>query len=403
MNLYLCRAQDLAHELTGLWDDMAAMDDRGATGEPETPSPAQPQSRGEAAEARRLASARWDALLARIRAVPGLEGFWESPSADSLLPAADDGPVIIITTDRERCDALILDERGERLIRVVALTGLTDQEARQRANGFREALANAYQWAEAGQAQLDMRQTLEWLWDVVADPVLQALGHVSPPGMDQPWPRVYWCPTGPLGTLPLHAAGRRSSDDGHAVLDRVVSSYTPTVRALAHLRDRSHRAASGLSRTDTLIVAVPDAPGASPLPGVEAEVETLRSLLPGASVLTGPTATRDAVLAAMPRYPLAHLAPRDDQPGIPRLQPAHPLRPRQRPLTVAQIRRQRLPEAGLAYLSACSTGKHTPRLVDESVHITSAFLLAGTPKWSAPCGISPTSPPTTWPPTSMDT
>ncbi len=226
-------APGLARELTGLRDEMAAMDDRTAPAEPERPSLVPPQSRGEAAEARRLASARWDALLARIRIVPGLEGFWQRPSAGSLQPAAADGPVVIIFTNQERCDALILDGDNEHLVRVVPLPGLTDQEA----------AANAYHPDDAGQAQLDMCQTLEWLWETVADPILQTLAHVSPPGPDRPWPRVQWCPTGPLAALPLHAVGYRG--DGRAVLDRVVSSYTPTVRALAPLRGRSHRTASG--------------------------------------------------------------------------------------------------------------------------------------------------------------
>jgi hypothetical protein len=39
---------------------------------------------------------------------------------------------------------------------------------------------------------------------------------------------MWWVPTGNLSYLPLHAAGR----DDECVLDRVVSSYTPTVRSL---------------------------------------------------------------------------------------------------------------------------------------------------------------------------
>jgi tetratricopeptide (TPR) repeat protein len=376
-------APSLARELTGLMGEIAALDDRAAVGEPKMPSLVPFSSAGEEAEARRLASVRWDALLARIRALPGLAGFWEPPSADSLRPAAADGPVVVVTASSDRCDALILDGTGENVVRVVPLPELTDQETLRRANGFRAALANVYsataEPADASQAQLDMRQTLEWLWDTVAEPVLQALGHVSAPGPGQSWPRVFWCPSGALGALPLHAAGYHDSGDGRAVLDRVVSSYTPTVRALAHLRARNLRHTdSRRASVDTLIVAVPDAPGASPLPGVEAEVDSLRSVLPDASILAGPAATRAAVLAALAHYRLVHFAchgmtnlvfPDSSQ----LILYDHATCP----LTVAQIRRHHLPDAGLAYLSACRTSGHTPQLVDESVHITSAFLLAG--------------------------
>ena len=53
-----------------------------------------------------------------------------------------------------------------------------------------------------------MLDVLDWLWDVIAGPVLTALGHTGPPGPGDPWPRVWWCPTGPLTVLPIHAAGR---------------------------------------------------------------------------------------------------------------------------------------------------------------------------------------------------
>ena len=74
-----------------------------------------------------------------------------------------------------------------------------------------------------------LSQVLEWLWDTVAEPVLAALGFDDAPEEGQPWPRLWWCPTGLLTLFPLHAAGYHGTADGHArsVLDRVVSSYTP--------------------------------------------------------------------------------------------------------------------------------------------------------------------------------
>ena len=381
-------APDLALELVELRAEIAAMDDRpgagGTAAEPDGSGARHTRSRGEAAESRRVVSDRWDALLARIRAVPGLEGFWAPPSADSLRPAAADCPVVIVTTHRDRCDALILDG-SESSVRHVPLPGLTHEETRQQASRFRAALRNAHRaiagLTAARQAQIDMRQTLEWLWDTTAGPVLDALAHRSPPGPDQPWPRVCWCPVGPLAALPLHAAGYHDSDDGRSVLDRVVSSYTPTVQALARLRARLPQGGPLGSPVPTLIVAIAGAPGVSPLPDVRAEVDSLRSLLPDASILDGPAATHDAVLAALPRYPVVHLA-------------CHGVTNRvfpdssqlvlydhgTRPLTITQIMRQELPNAGLAYLSACSTSDQNPRLIDESLHITSAFLLVGYPR-----------------------
>ena len=70
-------------------------------------------------------------------------------------------------------------------------------------------------------------ELLGWLWDTAVGPVLAAL----PAELD----RVWWLPTGPLGLLPVHAAGH-SGEPG--ALERVVSSYTPTLRTLARARTR---------------------------------------------------------------------------------------------------------------------------------------------------------------------
>ncbi|NED00616.1 CHAT domain-containing protein, partial [Streptomyces sp. SID6648] len=107
---------------------------------------------------------------------------------------------------------------------------------------------------------------LEWLWDNAAGPVLGLLGHDRRPSAEADWPRVWWVPGGVLGLLPLHAAGHHTdpADDARrrTVLDRVVSSYTPTVRALRHARRTSGgRVLPPDASVRGLIVAMPTTPG----------------------------------------------------------------------------------------------------------------------------------------------
>ena len=166
-----------------------------------------------------------------------------------------------------------------------------------------------------------------------------------------------------------------------AVLNRVVSSYTPAIRALAHARARPSPAPGGTAPAvghTALIVALPDTPNAPALPGVRAEVDLLRSLLPDADVLAGPGATRDTVLTALPGHPVAHFACHGssdwaDPDASHLLLHDHDTHP----LTISEISRLDLASAGLAYLSACSTTDSVPRLADEAVRITAAFQLAG--------------------------
>ncbi|MEV0774915.1 CHAT domain-containing protein [Streptomyces sp. NPDC050428] len=334
--------------------------------------------------ARREAQAEWDALLTRIRSLDGFSGFLTPPGAADLTAQAAGGPVVYVSAAPKRCDALVLTGDPGDPVRVVPLGGLTEAEAVRRIVTLGTAIDATADPAldPVGRraAQSDILDVLTWLWDTVTEPVLTALGHTGPPAPGEPWPRVWWCPVGLLAYLPLHAAGHHEdlADDSprrHAprtVLDRVVSSYTATVRGLARARERP----TGPG-TRTAIVAVPDAPDAGPLDGAATEAELLTGLVPGAAVLPDPT--RSSVLAALPRHQVAHFACHSEPHRIDPWRGRLILQDhRTDPLTVADIGALRL-DGGLAFLSACNTTLTAPRLADEALHMTGAFQLAGYP------------------------
>ncbi len=225
---------------------------------------------------------------------------------------------------------------------------------------------------------------LAWLWDAVAGPVLDRLGVRALSG--EPLPRLWWCVSGLLSFLPLHAAGyhdTRSDSVPQTVIDRVVSSYTPTIRALAHARrarppDHDSRGMVGRGY-QVVVVAMPNTPHDRDLPAANAELELLQKRLPGrVMTLDGSRATHDAVLAALPTTRWAHFACHGSN---------NPINPsasclllsdyEQRPLTVVDVARLRLDDADLAFLSACSTARPSALLADEAIHLASAFQLAG--------------------------
>ncbi|WP_158854179.1 CHAT domain-containing protein [Saccharothrix deserti] len=199
------------------------------------------------------------------------------------------------------------------------------------------------------------------------------MGRTGPPADDEPWPRLWWCPVGPCAFLPLHAAGRHNEGTHDTVMDRVVSSYTSTIRALAHARGPRPGPSEAPS---TLVISVPDAPGTAPLPGAVVEADLLTQLLPATKVLPSPG--RATVTAALPHHEIAHFACH----GVADLRAPADSRLLLRdhldqPFTVAAISRLRLDRSELAYLSACSTTDTTARHADEAVHVTAAFQLAG--------------------------
>ncbi|WP_173093954.1 CHAT domain-containing tetratricopeptide repeat protein [Actinomadura verrucosospora] len=362
---------DLARAHPGLAERFAVLHER--LNVPPSQNPLEQPS----AEDRRDLAAAWAGLLSEIRSLPGFASFAMPPSYAELAEQAGDGPIVTVNISLYGGDALILDSGG--LVRLplpdASFDALTDQVA-----AFDEALETirtsrsplARRAAERG-----LLDVLAWLWDVIAHPVLGALGHESAP-RDGHWPRLWWAPGGLLGRLPLHAAGLPG---GPAVMDRVISSYTASVTALRHSRRNARRAAR--AEGPALVVAMPTTPGvAGRLDHVEAEARAVRRLLPGAAVLGEPgTATRAAVLNALADSPIAHFACH----GV--SDPADPSGGRllladheDAPLTVADLGPLDLRHARLAYLSACGTARVADRLVpDEGATLASAFQLAGYP------------------------
>jgi len=192
--------------------------------------------------------------------------------------------------------------------------------------------------------------------------------------------------SGLLSFLPVHAAGRhrtRADAAPATVIDRVISSYTPTLRALTHARRSGPATGGGEDRPgdgdQVVAVTMPRTPGASDLPGALAEAAALQQRFPGrVTVLTGPQATYDTVLAALPAGRWAHFACHGaSDPSSPSASYLLLTDHRQRPLTVVDVARLRLDDAGLAFLSACSTAQPGRQLADEAIHLASAFQLAG--------------------------
>jgi hypothetical protein len=211
--------------------------------------------------ARRATATAFDRLVADIRELPGFDRFLRPPAARDLAP--DEGHAVIVSVSRYGSHALILPAAGNPT--AVPLPALTPDAVLTEASEFLTAIESTD--ADSAQARADaanrMARTLGWLWDTVAGPVLDALGITGPPRDGEPWPRLWWCPSGVLSFLPLHAAGHHDTAYD-TVLDRVVCSVTPTLRALAH----SRRAAGSPSRrrADRAVVVAMPKPQASIMP-----------------------------------------------------------------------------------------------------------------------------------------
>ncbi|MGW2081574.1 CHAT domain-containing protein [Streptomyces sp. NPDC001939] len=334
--------------------------------------------------------AEFNATVAAIRGLEGLESFLLPPEPEELIAEARYGPVVVFNVSHSRGDALLLTTDG---IDHLHLPGLSESTVTANVNRFHQALSVTGD-RMAGitkhvAAQETLSEVLEWLWDTAAGPVMSALGFHHSPEAGEVWPRIWWAAGGLLGLLPLHAAGHHrkgcEEERDRTVMDRVVSSYTPTVRALRHAR----RHGSVPSTTGpALIVAMPTTPDANPLSRVADEAKTLYARLPQPRLLMHagtvpdvPTQapTKANVLAQLTDCTIAHFACHGSS------DPSDPSQSRlllddhqTDPFTVASLSTAKLDQARLAYLSACETALNTATdLIDEAIHLAAIFHLAG--------------------------
>ncbi|MEU0358437.1 CHAT domain-containing protein [Streptomyces cyaneofuscatus] len=368
--------EDLARRFEELRDALDRLD------HPPLPLPTPPpqaEAGGRDRERRRDLEAELDILVRRIRALPGQDGFLRPPSVPSLLAEAAHGPVVVVNVSGYRCDALLLGADG---LRQVPLEGLDADGLERAADVFHTDVVTALD-PRAAQDEVDaadarITATLDLLWREVADPVLAELRVTDPDT------RVWWVPTGALCRLPLHAAtaagpwpGSTAEPAAHpappppSLVDRTVSSYTPTVTALRHARAR-------VAPPGRTVAAVMHAdvrrPGLPELPAARREARAAAERL-GVEPLDLAECERAVLIEALGTCTYLHLALHavadQDDPGTSRF-----LLP-DLDLTFAEIAARRGGWGRLAYLSACET-TYSPRdLADEAIHLTAAFLLVG--------------------------
>ena len=312
------------------------------------------------------AGQKFDEIIARIRAQPGFQNFFLPPTADELMAAAAPGPIVVVNITSYRCDAFLI-ERNQ--IRVLELPDLRQQEVEERVQNLNSN-------------RLSLTSTLEWLWHAAARPILDILGFEQPP-IDNNWPHVWWILTGALSHLPIHAAGQVEGST-ETVLDRVMSSYSSSVKALIYGRQHSVTKL-GPESEHALLVAMRETPGLfenSALPFAVDEVAMVNDVCSSLQLKpVRPPPRKEDVLAHLRTCKIFHFA------GHGQSDPLEPSRScllledwEDNPLTVADLRDYRLQKNSpfLGYLSACSTSTNkADKLIDEGIHLVSACQLAG--------------------------
>jgi hypothetical protein len=316
---------------------------------------------------RRLAERR-DSLIETARAVRGFENLLMPPNLEVLRERLTGHTAVIVSAAGT---AFIVPGDYLGYVEAVPLRQLTESTARAQVRKLRAAIADVKDpecsFDRREQAQLDVHAVLEWLWDTTAGPILDRVGD----------PRLWWCPIGVVAGLPLHAAGRHRDRAGRTVFDRVVSSYTPSLTALADTVTMP--APRHATRPTALAVGVGEREGVPMLMSARDEAEAVAALLPGSTVLIDAAASADAIKEGMKSHAIAHFACH----GRAVSSAEHPdlggLMLNEGMFVPSVVRDLRTTQAQLAFLSACDTASPDPALLDEPLSLASAFHLAGFP------------------------
>ncbi|KAJ7681891.1 TPR-like protein [Mycena polygramma] len=322
-----------------------------------------------------------DRLLKQIRKLPKFERFLLPKQISNLSLAAAMGPIVMLNITKHRCDALILITDLEDDVIHVPLPDFTLQDAQQMGKSLTSLVSGAARSERLkGHRQGDMppneqfSRMLSVLWMKIVKPVLDGLACPALPNPELS--RIWWCPTGPLAFLPIHAAGFYGKDQarGSKLSDFFISSYTPSLTVLIEGLRARHKSEQKLQ---ILAVAQPSAAGHAHIPGTMTEIDSIQRAATIPSLrLERNWATVENVENGMKTCAWAHFACHGVQDTSDPTNSALLLAGNSR-LTLSRIIQLSLPNTDLAFLSACQTATGSKDLEDESVHLTAGMLLAG--------------------------
>ena len=338
--------------------------------------PKDPLSETDAQLYRRYAE-KWEELVHRIRSLQGFHHFLLPSPISTLQTAATEGPVVIINSSEYRCDAVIVPSQGDLVL--VPLPDITAAELKSLANQQEEASRKSKSvWISSkdhGMPSETLEQVLNQTWSLIGEPIaqkLEELGLVR--GLEvSSKSRVWWCLTGSLSFLPIHASFPPTKP-GIGMMDIVISSYTPTISTLLRAQQRNK-----LKRPTFRMLAVGQSSiaGMTPLPGVTEEIAFIQKTL-GVEALTldERKATVDEVAASLPTCSWAHFA-------------CHGVQDPEKPmdsglvmwdrhlLTLSRLAQSSLASAEFAFLSCCESAKGSKQFPNEVVHLAAGLQFIG--------------------------
>ncbi|KAF2465628.1 uncharacterized protein BDR25DRAFT_239619, partial [Lindgomyces ingoldianus] len=340
------------------------------------------RTRAVASSSRTEAIAKLEKCVQDIQQLPGFNQFHKSLTAKQMQSCSKAGTIVVINITNLRSDAIIVTAHA---FKVLPLPNLS---AHQAEDWIKQDLTTT-SLRDRGRKNKIYFQFLSWLWRECVKHVLDELHYYVQPSADD-LPRIWWIGTGLASSFPFHSAGDFSAGLSESACYRVISSYTPTIKALEYAQGRANittNIPSGRDPWRVVVVTMPKTPCADDLPGTRDErSEVIAAMGPSASVQSLEYPDVTSAMGQLQRCNIAHFACHGvsdlvdpSRSGL-ILQTARTTteEPRQDILSVRDVSQAHLSQAEIAYLSACSTAQNQAiRLSDEVLHVVSGFQVAG--------------------------
>jgi CHAT domain-containing protein len=310
----------------------------------------------------RIVSEKWNKVVGQVQKIDGFGNFLQAVPFPILQEAAAEGPVIFINISNYHSDAIILHINSPP--HLVTLPKVQPQDLIHLA----EQLNLVRDMGAGTDHSKDISPILCVLWNDIASPVVDCLTEMGIPEKS----RVWWCPTSELCALPLHAAGPYQPYQKN-LPDIYISSYITTLSALIRARSNTF----GQSVVPKLLVIGQPGEALRALPHVQAEIDDVQQLGEFVDVLVGPEANREEVLHGLQQHSWAHFACHGHLGD--NTQPFHASFELHggSSLTLLDLIQARLPNAELAFLSACHSAEGGLITPDETIHLAAALQFCG--------------------------
>ena len=322
-------------------------------------------------------SKKLESCVTRIRKIEGFDKFLTRDSAIQLQQKVEEGQaIIIVNVTAIRSDAIIVKRDN---VKSVNLPSFSARELYKKQ--LQKILDVTQSIEERREKNKELRMFLKWLWDVCVKLILDQMEISSVEHKDIPGTRVWWIGVGEASRIPFHAAGYHLRGSRENTLHYVISSYTPTIKAVAYSRERFN-AANKKSSSDCRInfVSMPNTPDLPKLDYLSEEIAGIRDVMPGFHKSEFECPSAALVMENIPSSDILHFAGHGHADRLSPFDSSLVLArdDKQDHLKLRLIWEMDLERAQLVYLSACSTAKNMEQgLADEVVHLASGFQVAG--------------------------